>query len=169
MVVRAAERIEPTAVFVLISLSIAVILVSAGLAALWQVDTGSGARALAREAYAEVNKRAAKLLLLGTFVLFAFITWFVSPVFAHEFWINEGRYVGSDNVHCCGPKDCFPIEETDVTTTPEGYVLKTYNNETVPFHLATPAQPDPDGKTRFWRCQKPDGARRCFFAPYGGS
>jgi hypothetical protein len=88
---------------------------------------------------------------------------------SHDFWINKGKYVGPDNVHCCGPKDCFQIADEDVRTTPQGFVLKTYNNEPVPFHEATPAEPDPDGVTRYWRCQKPDGTRRCFFAPYGGS
>jgi hypothetical protein len=32
--------------------------------------------------------------------------------------------------------------------------------EAVPF---SEAQPSPDGE--FWRCKRPDGTRRCFFAP----
>jgi hypothetical protein len=32
--------------------------------------------------------------------------------------------------------------------------------ESVPFNEA---QPSPDGE--FWRCKRPDGTRRCFFAP----
>jgi hypothetical protein len=32
--------------------------------------------------------------------------------------------------------------------------------ESVPF---AEAQPSPDGE--FWRCKRPDGSRRCFFAP----
>jgi hypothetical protein len=30
----------------------------------------------------------------------------------------------------------------------------------VPFNEA---QPSPDGE--YWRCKRPDGSRRCFFAP----
>jgi hypothetical protein len=97
----------------------------------------------------------------------AIIIYLTSGIFAHEFWINKGKYVGADKVHCCGPKDCFPIEKADVRESANGYVLKTYSNEVVPFTEATPSEPDPDGETRFWRCQKADGTRRCFFAPYG--
>jgi hypothetical protein len=39
-----------------------------------------------------------------------------------------------------------------------------YGNEMVPF---SEAQPSPDGA--FWRCKRPDGSRRCFFAPPPGS
>lgn len=88
---------------------------------------------------------------------------------SHEFWINKGKYKGRDNVHCCGEKDCPVIEKSDVTVTPRGYVLKTYNNELVPFSEATPSEIEEDGEMRFYRCHDPRGNRRCFFAPYGGS
>jgi hypothetical protein len=39
-----------------------------------------------------------------------------------------------------------------------GYIL--FGAEKIPF---TEAQPSPDGA--FWRCKRPDGTRRCFFAP----
>jgi hypothetical protein len=39
-----------------------------------------------------------------------------------------------------------------------GYLL--HGTETVPF---SEAQPSPDGA--YWRCKRPDGSRRCFFAP----
>ena len=83
---------------------------------------------------------------------------------AHEFWINDGQYKGPDGIGCCGPNDCFAIEPDDVAVTPSGYVLKTYKNERVPFSEGTPSE-----DKKYWRCQKPDGSRRCFFAPIGGS
>jgi hypothetical protein len=43
-----------------------------------------------------------------------------------------------------------------------GYHL--FGKEMVPF---SEAQPSPDGA--FWRCRRPDGSRRCFFAPPPGS
>jgi hypothetical protein len=110
-----------------------------------------------------------RYLVAGFIAFFWFVDAFGQDHGHGNFWINKGKYVGPDNVHCCGPKDCFPIADEDVKATPRGFVLKTYNNEIVPFHQATPAEQDPDGVTRFWRCQKPDGSRRCFFAPYGGS
>ena len=45
-----------------------------------------------------------------------------------------------------------------VGMTGDGYLL--FESEKVPF---TEAQPSPDGA--FWRCKRPDGSRRCFFAP----
>jgi len=41
--------------------------------------------------------------------------------------------------------------------------LLTGNKETVPYSEALPSE---DGK--YWRCQRPNGTRRCFFAPLQG-
>ena len=88
---------------------------------------------------------------------------FVSgAVFAHDHWINHGRYVGVDGVHCCGPNDCFEVAGNDIKVTATGYELLSYR-ETVPFREA---QASEDGK--YWRCRKFDGSRRCFFAPQPG-
>jgi hypothetical protein len=43
-----------------------------------------------------------------------------------------------------------------------GYHL--LNGEFVPM---SEAQPSPDGA--YWRCKRPDGTRRCFFAPPPGT
>ena len=40
----------------------------------------------------------------------------------------------------------------------DGYLI--FGVEKIPF---SEAQPSPDGA--FWRCKRPDGTRRCFFAP----
>jgi hypothetical protein len=52
--------------------------------------------------------------------------------------------------------------------TGEGYVIiqgplagmRPVQHEAIPF---SEAQPSLDGE--FWRCRRPDGSRRCFFAP----
>lgn len=94
----------------------------------------------------------------------------ISPALAHDpdtgdpNWITEGAYSGADNIHCCGPRDCFPIKPDRIKQTPAGFVLLDYENELVPYSEATPSE-----DKRFWRCQKWDKTRRCFFAPYGGT
>lgn len=76
---------------------------------------------------------------------------------AHDSWINTGRFKNGAGEYCCGEGDCFIV--VPVRTERSGYYILAYG-ETVPF---SEAQPSPDGK--FWRCKKPDGSRRCFFAP----
>jgi hypothetical protein len=51
------------------------------------------------------------------------------------------------------------VPGNQVNVTPAGYRLQA-NGEIVPFNEA---QPSPDGA--YWRCKRPDGSRRCFFAP----
>ena len=58
--------------------------------------------------------------------------------------------------------------DASIMMTSEGYVIiqgplagvGPQQYESVPF---SEAQPSPDGE--FWRCKRPDGTRRCFFAP----
>jgi hypothetical protein len=60
-------------------------------------------------------------------------------------WITNGKFLSPiDGQHCCGVHDCL--------------------NEIVPFREVQASQ---DG--RYWRCKKPDGTRRCFFAPPPGA
>ncbi len=86
--------------------------------------------------------------------------------FAHgEYsWIMDGGYRSPVSKEwCCGPNDCFKIAPEKVHTNAVGYVLDELN-ETVPYSETLVSQ---DG--RFWRCRRPDGSRRCFFAPPQGS
>jgi hypothetical protein len=114
-------------------------------------------------------------LLAAWLLFFAVIVLLVTPVRAHDFWINKGGYNGPDGVHCCGPNDCFEVPKEAVRITPNGYLVSPRrvlgppevirNNpesEVVPFHQGTPSE---DGK--YWRCQRVGGDRRCFFAPVG--
>ena len=59
---------------------------------------------------------------------------------------------------CCGEGDCFVIPPEQVKMGGDGYLI--FGVEKIPF---SEAQPSPDGA--FWRCKRPDGTRRCFFAP----
>ena len=79
------------------------------------------------------------------------------PALAHDEWISRGGLRNAAGEWCCGSGDCFMVEP--VRTTANGYLILAIN-ELVPEREAMPS---PDGK--FWRCQRPDGTRRCFFAP----
>ncbi len=72
-------------------------------------------------------------------------------------WIQRGGLKNAAGEWCCGEGDCFEVEPVRVTAN--GYLIMT-TGELVPEREA---QPSPDG--RFWRCKRPDGSRRCFFAP----
>jgi hypothetical protein len=75
-------------------------------------------------------------------------------------WISNGHFTSPiDGSHCCGPADCVLVSSEEVSERAGGYYLKTFD-EVVPF---PEVQASRDG--RFWRCKRPDGSRRCFFAP----
>ncbi len=78
----------------------------------------------------------------------------------HDLWISHEERKNAAGEWCCGTGDCFIVE--GVTETPSGYHLP--DGEVVPLGET---QPSPDGA--FWRCRRPDGSRRCFFAPPAGS
>lgn len=90
------------------------------------------------------------------------------PATAHESWINRSRAKSAAGELCCGDNDCFVVPAEHVWAAPDGYHValrlaadgQTYAIEVVPF---SDAQPAPDGQ--YWRCRKPTGERRCFFAP----
>ena len=74
---------------------------------------------------------------------------------------------------CCGAGDCALMSPGSVSATARGFVLHGVGtisqgdmsryeryDEIVPEREALPSQ---DGS--YWRCKRPDGTRRCFFAP----
>lgn len=72
---------------------------------------------------------------------------------------------------CCSEKDCFPVEESDVKVTREGYRLK--DGTLIPYSAA---RPSPDGLYHVCRYQDGKGALirlegqpACFWAPMGAS
>lgn len=65
---------------------------------------------------------------------------------------------------CCGVGDCFVMPA--VRRDRAGnfvIVLPTMDGASTEVVPEREAQPSPDGQ--HWRCQRPDGSRRCFFAP----
>jgi hypothetical protein len=96
-------------------------------------------------------------LLLVSCLLVAQVLLFGSVARAHDSWISRGALRNGAGEWCCGDGDCPALNYTP-RVTPSGYQLE--NGEVVPF---SEAQPSPDGS--FVRCHRPDGSRRCFFAP----
>jgi hypothetical protein len=99
---------------------------------------------------------------------FATLVIIIPDTLAHDSWISRGGHRNAAGEWCCGEGDCFVIPKERIMMTGQGYVIihgalagvgpQLY--ESVPF---SEAQPSPDGE--FWRCKRPDGSRRCFFAP----
>jgi hypothetical protein len=104
-------------------------------------------------------------ILVAAIVLTACVGW---DTLAHDSWISRGNHCNAAGAWCCGAGDCFIVPKERVMTTGEGYVVIHGPLAGVgpQFHEAVPfseAQPSPDGE--FWRCRRPNGSRRCFFAP----
>src|SRR5437660_9982539 len=104
-----------------------------------------------------MTRQSLRLLLVT--LLLAFIS---ADSLAHDSWISRGAHRNATGEWCCGEGDCFVVPSDQVSLGAAGYRL--FGMETVPF---TETQPSPDGA--FWRCKRPDGSRRCFFAPPPGS
>jgi len=83
----------------------------------------------------------------------------VSTAFAHDSWISRSGLRNAAGEWCCG--EGAGSTESAVRETRAGYQLSS--GEVIPL---SEAQPSPDGA--FWRCKRPDGSRRCFFAPPSG-
>jgi hypothetical protein len=102
----------------------------------------------------------------------------------HDIWINKGSYKNPAGEWCCGAEDCGLVDKGAVHAVSGGYSVRggvTYGkaitgneadgpttrdrvNELIPYSQALPS---PDGA--YWRCKRPDGTPRCFFAPPPGS
>lgn len=98
---------------------------------------------------------------------------FAMSALAHDSWISRGALRNSAGEWCCGDGDCAALDPGSVAVTSRGYevhgsgtitagasVTRERYDEIVPM---SEAQPSPDGA--YWRCKRPDGSRRCFFAP----
>ena len=103
---------------------------------------------------------------------------------AHDVWISRGSFKNPAGEWCCGAEDCGVVSPNAVKAGSGGYSLRgngTYGvgvtgneadgptrqenvNELVPYSQSLPS---PDGA--YWRCKRPDGSPRCFFAPPPGS
>jgi hypothetical protein len=103
---------------------------------------------------------------------------------AHDIWINRGSYRNPAGEWCCGAEDCGVVNPKAVHAMRGGYsvvgivtygeaitgnaadgpTVKEQVNEMIPYSQSLPS---PDGA--YWRCKRPDGSPRCFFAPPPGS
>ena len=95
---------------------------------------------------------------MRVFLTFALLLSVGSIALAHDNWISRGKFRNAAGEWCCGVGDCFVVPGEGISMTPAGYRL--FESEIVPY---SEAQPSPDGS--YWRCMRPDGSRRCFFAP----
>jgi hypothetical protein len=96
---------------------------------------------------------------LARFLLIFAALVIVSPdLLAHDSWISRGGHRNAAGEWCCGEGDCFMIPAEQVKIGGDGYLI--FGAEKIPY---SEAQPSPDGAYR--RCKRPDGTRRCFFAP----
>ncbi len=96
---------------------------------------------------------------LARFLLIFAALVIVSPdLLAHDSWISRGGHRNAAGEWCCGEGDCFMIPAEQVKIGGDGYLI--FGAEKIPY---SEAQPSPDGA--YWRCKRPDGTRRCFFAP----
>jgi hypothetical protein len=93
-----------------------------------------------------------------------------SVAFAHDSWISRGGFKNPAGEWCCGDNDCFAIPADSVHYGPAQTASSNQHPIVWGYHLAgaefvpeSEAMPSPDGQ--FWRCKRPDGSRRCFFAP----
>jgi hypothetical protein len=83
-----------------------------------------------------------------------------ASAYAHDSWISRGGFRGPQNGEwCCGASDCSVVPSSAVKVGGTGFELLPMK-ETVPYKEAMPSV---DGQ--YWRCQRPNGTRRCFFAP----
>jgi hypothetical protein len=104
------------------------------------------------------------------------------PAQAHDHWINFGGYKAPTGEHCCGDNDCEALPDSAgvVKISKAGYAISYRSrflewhsgavgvpvevSETVPFSEAQTSE-----DSHYWRCQRSDNTRRCFFAPQPGS
>lgn len=105
---------------------------------------------------------AAIVALYFIFVIgvFALMFW-LGTAHGHDLasWIQDQGRRNAVGEWCCGDGDCFTVRARHVSLPAPGYRIV----ETGEFVPEAEAQPSPDGA--FWRCHRPDGSRRCFFAP----
>lgn len=112
-------------------------------------------------------------LILAPLALAGALSLTCISTFAHDSWLSRNGIRNSAGEWCCGEGDCGIVDKKSVKTTFAGYridgfmtigegsgAVRVELHELVPF---SEAQPSPDGE--FWRCKRPDGSRRCFFAP----
>jgi hypothetical protein len=98
--------------------------------------------------------------IFGALLALVTILSFTIPVLGDDSWINRGGFRGPQNGEwCCGANDCFVVPSSAEKVGQYGFELSS-TREVVPYKEVLPSA---DGQ--YWRCRRPNGTRRCFFAP----
>lgn len=110
--------------------------------------------------------------MAGRCIVVALLLLSCAAAAAHDSWISRQGLRNGAGEWCCGAGDCAVMDPKTVGTTRRGYAVSGWGTISGGagrrefYHEFVPqgdAQPSPDGA--FWRCKRPDGTRRCFFAP----
>src|SRR4029077_1005318 len=103
--------------------------------------------------------------LFGVVVFLALVALFLAaaprPAHAHDSWISRGALKNAAGEWCCGTNDCQELNYTPRSIS-GGVELDT--GETIPQSDVMPLSPE-----GWVICRRPDGTRRCVFAPPSGS
>lgn len=100
---------------------------------------------------------------LPTLLALAGLLCLASNSFAHDSWISRSGARNLSGEWCCGEADCAIVDNVQHVSHPfPGYRLHT----TQEWVSEKDTQASPDGA--YWRCQRPNGSLRCFFAPPEG-
>ena len=89
----------------------------------------------------------------------------IRAAFAHgdaEWIMREPRYIDRNGIHCCGPSDCGPVPDSEISET----------NDTISHGGETLQKRDRGSywsiDHQHWVCRRYDGLK-CIFRPQPGS
>ena len=106
----------------------------------------------------------ARILAAGYFLATGIWFWLVfntGAVFGHDFYPPD----------CCSGHDCRPIEQDNVTATPDGFFVKE-SRETIGYADPRIRKTPPEGGSKYHRCSvggKPEAETICLYIPNWGS
>jgi hypothetical protein len=92
---------------------------------------------------------------------------FPHMAFAHDSWISRQQYSDPETrASCCNEHDCFPLDDDDVQTSTEGFVISGQ-------YFVARQRILPSSDNQYWACFNSEGRGphdrkkgvRCFFAP----
>lgn len=101
---------------------------------------------------------AAAYVVLVTFLLTG---WGLLAVYGHDWYPPN----------CCSGHDCRPIEQDNVTATPDGFFVKE-SRETIGYADPRIRKTPPEGGSKYHRCSvggKPEAETICLYIPNWGS
>lgn len=100
-----------------------------------------------------------RAVIAVAWLVIAFLALMAGVSTAHDEadWIQKQGLRNAAGEWCCGKGDCVILEYSP-SISAAGYLLE--GGEIVPH---SEVQPSPT--KRYVRCHRPDGSRRCFFAP----